>query len=53
MYKPKSAIEITVDTGIPISTVYRRIQTLCDNKLLTISGSISQGGRNFLCTRTR
>ncbi|NIU01261.1 MAG: helix-turn-helix domain-containing protein, partial [Nitrosopumilaceae archaeon] len=38
MKRPKSAMEISADTKIPISTVYRRLQTLHDNKLLGISG---------------
>ncbi len=53
MYKPKSVIEITADTGIPISTVYRRIQTLCDNKLLKTSGSISQDGKKFFIYKSK
>ncbi|WP_342399206.1 hypothetical protein [Nitrosopumilus piranensis] len=40
-FKPKSATEITSETKIPISTVYRRIQTLHDNKLLAISWEIN------------
>ena len=42
MHKPKSTIEIFAETSIPISTIYRRIQTLCDSKLLAISGTISE-----------
>jgi len=53
MYKPKSVIEITAQTGIPISTVYRRIQTLCDNKLLSISGSISHDGKKFFIYKSK
>lgn len=39
MYVPKSATEITAEANIPLSTVYRRIQTLYDSKLLTGSGT--------------
>ncbi len=46
--KPKSAQEITIETKIPISTIYRRIQTLYDNKLLQTSGMISEDGKNLL-----
>lgn len=49
MNGPKAAIEISADTHIPISTVYRRLQLLFDNKLLAISGSItSEGKKHFL-----
>ena len=44
---PKSAIEINSETHIPISTVYRRIQTLCDTRLVKTSGSISEDGKKF------
>ena len=43
--KPKAAMEISGETKIPISTVYRRLQTLYDAKLLAISGSINQDGK--------
>lgn len=46
---PRSAIEISTETKIPISTVYRRLQTLFDSKLLGISGSITaEGKKHFL-----
>ena len=44
--KPKSAMEISSEK-IPISTVYRRLQTLYDAKLLAISGSINQDGKKY------
>ena len=53
MYKPKSAMEITAETKIPISTVYRRIQTLYDNKLLGTSGTITEEGKRYSCTKVR
>jgi predicted transcriptional regulator len=53
MYKPKSAIEITAETRIPISTVYRRIQMLHDNKLLFTSGSISDEGKKFFLYKSK
>jgi len=34
MEKPKSAMDIAADTRIPISTVYRRLQILHDNKVV-------------------
>lgn len=53
MEKPKSAMEISSETKIPISTVYRRLQTLHDNKLLGISGSISQDGKKYFLYKSR
>ena len=53
MYKPKSAIEITAETRIPISTVYRRIQMLHDNKLLFTSGTISDEGKKFFLYKSK
>ena len=43
--KPKSVIEIASETKTPISTVYRRIQTLHDNKLVQASGMINGDGK--------
>lgn len=49
MSVPKSAIEIATECKIPISTVYRRLQLLHDNKLLSISGSITlEGKKHFM-----
>jgi predicted transcriptional regulator len=53
MDKPKSVVEITAETGVPVSTVYRRIQTLSDNKLLYISGSISEDGKKFFLYKSK
>jgi predicted transcriptional regulator len=53
MEKPKSAIEISAETKIPISTVYRRLQTLHDNKLLGISGSISADGKKYFLYKSK
>jgi predicted transcriptional regulator len=51
--KPKSAMEITVETKIPISTIYRRVQMLHDNKLLTLSGLISEEGKKFFLYKSK
>lgn len=49
MSVPRSAIEISSECKIPISTVYRRLQNLHDSRLLGISGSItSEGKKHFL-----
>ena len=53
MDKPKSAMEITAETGTPISTVYRRLQTLQDNKLLQISGMINEDGKKSFLYKSR
>lgn len=53
MEKPKSAMEISTETKIPISTVYRRLQTLYDNKLLGISGSISDDGKKYFLYKSK
>ena len=46
-------MEIAADTKIPISTVYRRLQTLHDNKFMAISGMISDDGKKFFYTEVR
>lgn len=50
---PKSAMEITSDAKIPISTVYRRIQMLHDNKLLSTSGSITDEGKKLFLYKSK
>ena len=51
--KPKSAMEISSEKKIPISTVYRRLQTLFDAKLLAISGSINQDGKKYFLYKSK
>ena len=53
MSTPKSAIEVTAETKIPISTVYRRIQTLYDNKLLRTSGTITDKGKKLFLYKSK
>lgn len=53
MHMPKSAMEITVDTKTPMSTVYRRIQTLHDSKLLTVSGMITDEGKKLFLYKSK
>ena len=46
---PKSAFKIADETGIPISTVYRRIQKLQDAGVVRVSGEINlEGKKHFL-----
>lgn len=53
MPKPKSAMEITAETKIPISTVYRRLQSLYDNRLVRVSGTISDDGKKYFLYKSR
>jgi predicted transcriptional regulator len=53
MNKSKSVIEITNETKIPMSTVYRRIQTLFDNKLLATSGTITEDGKRLFLYKSK
>ena len=53
MEKPKSVTEISAETKIPISTIYRRIQTLHDNRLLHISGMISDDGKKLFLYKSK
>lgn len=49
---PKSAKRISEDTGISITTVYRKIRKLREKQLIAISGCITDDGRrNFLYSR--
>ena len=50
---PKSAIELSVDCKIPISTAYRRVQELYDHKLLGISGSINEDGKKYFLYKSK
>lgn len=53
MHIPKSAIEITSETKIPMSTVYRRIQNLHDNKLVATSGMITDEGKRLFMYKSK
>ena len=46
--KPKTAVEIAKTTTIPISTVYRRLQFLQENKMLKTSGGLNKDGKYFV-----
>ena len=45
---PKTAVEISKTTTIPISTVYRRLQFLQENKMLKTSGGLNKDGKYFI-----
>jgi len=51
--RPKSAMQISNDSKIPISTVYRRLQTLFDARLLAISGSINEDGKKYFLYQSK
>src|SRR5690348_14569410 len=53
MDSPKSAIELSAECQIPISTAYRRVQELHDNKLLGISGSINDDGKKYFLYKSK
>ncbi len=49
MERPKSALQISNETKIPSTTVYRKIHQLLENNLIRISGRIAENGKkNFL-----
>ncbi len=50
---PKSAVEISEETKIPISTVYRRLQMLDAVKLLRNSGTINQNGKKSFLYKSK
>lgn len=50
---PKSCMEICAEASIPISTVYRRVQTLHDLGLLQVSGSISGEGKKYFLYKSK
>ncbi|MCA9827779.1 MAG: helix-turn-helix transcriptional regulator [Nitrosopumilus sp.] len=53
MDSPKSAIEISHEKYIPLSTVYRRIQLLHDSKMIQTSGVITEEGKRLFLYRSK
>lgn len=49
----KSALELSIDCDIPISTAYRRVQQLYTHKLLGISGSINKDGKKYFLYKSK
>lgn len=46
---PKSALQITGETKIPLTTVYRKLHHLLEENMIRISGQIAENGKkNFL-----
>lgn len=52
-YKPKSAMELGKECGIPISTVYRRLQNLHDQHLMQTTGNISEDGKKYFLYKSK
>ena len=53
MHMPKSVMEIAAEAKIPLSTVYRRVQTLHDSKLLAVSGIITSEGKRLFMYKSK
>ena len=53
MDTPKSAIEISREKVIPLSTVYRRIQQLHDSKMIRTSGVITDEGKRLFLYKSK
>jgi len=51
--KSKTAIEISNETRIPISTVYRKIEMLQKVKLIAMSGVIGNDGKKIFFYKSR
>ena len=49
----KSAIEISREKDIPLSTVYRRIQQLHDSKMIRTSGVITDEGKRLFLYKSK
>ncbi|MGY5152154.1 MAG: ArsR family transcriptional regulator [Candidatus Nitrosopumilus sp. bin_6a] len=53
METPKSAIEVSREKIIPLSTVYRRIQQLHDSKMIRTSGVITEEGKRLFLYKSK
>ena len=53
MDTPKSAIEVSREKNIPLSTVYRRIQQLHDAKMIRTSGVITDEGKRLFLYKSK
>jgi len=51
--KPKSAMELSAEHRIPISTVYRRLSDLHQLGLLDTSGTIGREGKKYFLYKSR
>jgi len=53
MKEHKSVNEISEETKIPISTIYRRVQMLHDGKLMRICGTINEDGKKSFMYKSK
>jgi len=53
MDTPKSALEVSREKDIPLSTVYRRIQQLHDSKMIRTSGVITDEGKRLFLYKSK
>ena len=52
--RPKSVVDIVKDCNIPMTTAYRRVHELEDNKILKVTGSIiTDDGKKFFLYQNR
>ena len=50
---PKSGVQLSHETGIPNSTVYRKLSRMADLKLLKITGIISSEGKKIFLYQSK
>ncbi len=52
--KPKSVVDIVKDCNIPMTTAYRRVHELEENKILKVTGSIvTDDGKKYFLYQSR
>ncbi len=49
----KSPIEISTQTQIPLRTVYRKLQSMLDDKIIKISGNITESGKKYFMYKSK
>ena len=50
---PKSILEISTESQIPLRTVYRKIQALQDSSLLKVSGAMTDDGKKYFLYKSK
>ena len=53
MEMPKSPIEISTQTQIPLRTVYRKLQSMFDDGIIKISGNITESGKKYFMYKSK
>jgi len=52
--KPKSVVEIVKDCDVPMTTAYRRVKELEENKILKVTGSVvTDDGKKYFLYQNR